>query len=225
MSYASFAGIPVTMMSLAIPLVGLWTADVSFSLPVPAPPVGPLAIGNLALQGAVYRQATFGGVTTARLVGGTGGWSRRVGPRGYSLPFGIPLTLVLADVAAEVLEPPPVVIVPTIVGNFWARPADKSGTAPAGRVLRAAAGPSWWVSSAGIVQVGPRAPLPVASPFQTSEWDGGAGILTVATEDPASWQPGNLFASPQITAPQTISMVRHTIDRKGKGRMRVMVQP
>lgn len=225
MSYVSFAGIPITTLSWAIPLVGLWTADIAFSLPVPAPPVGPLQLGNLAMQGAVYRQATFGGVTMARLVGGFGGWSRRVGPRAYSLPFGIPLATVLADVAIEVLEPPPVVALPTIVGNYWARPADSSGTAPAGRVLRAAAGPTWYVNPAGVVQVGPRLPAPIVTPFQASHWDGASGTLTIATEDPASWTPGGVFAAPQITSPQTVALVRHTVDTKGVGRMRVMVSP
>jgi hypothetical protein len=225
MSYASFAGIPITSLSWAIPLVGLWTADVQCSLPVPLPAVGPMTIGNLTMQGSVYRQATFGGVTSARLVAGFGGWSKRVGPRGYSLPFGIPLTTVLGDVAIEVQEPPPVVVVPTFVGNFWARPADSSGTAPAGRVLRAAAGPTWYASPSGVVQVGPRLPQPIVTPFQATDWDGASGTLTIATEDPASWVPGAVFASPQITNPQTVAFARHFVDHAGVGRLRVMVSP
>lgn len=220
MSYTSYAAIPVTDMNLMIPLVGLWVADIKMASALPAPAIGPLVLGNLILAGAVWRSATFGGVTSARIVGGFGGWSRSVSPRGYSLPFGIPLSMILSDVAIEVGEPPCAVVPDRIVGTSWARPP---GPITAGGVLRYVAGPSWYVGASGTVTVGPRVPSVITSAWQAIAWDGAEGIMTVATEDPASWQPGATFASPFVTVPQTVAMVRHMSDNAGVGRMRIMV--
>jgi hypothetical protein len=216
--YDSYGGIPVQRLDLSIPQLGLWVADVSMVTSQPAPPTGTLIHGNLMLRGAVYRSASFGGVTSARLVGGFGGWSKPVAARGYSLPFGIMLSLVLGDVALEVGEQI-AVLSDTSLGPFWNRRAGSAGSA-----LRAVAGSSWWVNGAGIVQVGQRPSTAVTSAWQTDDWDGGAGILTIATEDPASWQPGATFSSATVQPAQTVSFVRHTVEN-GIGRMRVMVTP
>jgi hypothetical protein len=216
--YDTFAGVPLTFLNLSIPLVGLWVADVHSSAALPFPPVGPLVHGNLTLQGGVYRQATFAGITTARIAGGFGGWSKTLTPRGYSQPFGVLLSQVLNDAALEVQEAVTVVLDQPI-GTFWSRPSG-----PAGRTLRAAAGSSWSVQASGIVNVGPRIPQPIVSPWQVLAWDGAGGILDLATEDQASWQPGNTFASALVPSLQTVSLVRHTSEA-GKSRMRVMISP
>lgn len=214
--YASFAGVRMVAMSLSLPLVGIWTADVAMATDAALPVTGQLVFGNLTLQGSVYRQGALGGQTRARLAGGFGGWSKSVAPRGYSLPSGILRSLVLRDVALEVGEQVSVVTDGSI-GNFWTRPAGR-----AGNTLRAAAGASWWVDGSGVMQVAPRTGGAVLTPFQAEEWDGGAGILTIAADDVASWQPGVTFASATVPR-QTVSSVRHVLTNDGRARMRVMV--
>lgn len=216
----SFAGFPASSMSLWVPLVGLWVADVTLVAGVPLPPFGPLVHGNMALIGGVYRSATFGGQTTARIAGGFGGWSRSIPARGYSLPFGVTRSIVIADAAAECGEPPALVVNDTVLGQFWTCKKETAGMR-----VRTVAGSSWWVNPAGILVVGPRDPSPIITPWQQIEWDGASGVLEIATNDPASWQPGRKFASPLVTSPQTVSAVRHIVSSNGRSRMRVMVSP
>lgn len=215
--YTSYAGSRVIAMSLSLKLYGLWTAEITVATGGALPTTGQLAHGNMTLQGAVYRQGTLGGTTRALLVGGFGGWSKQVQERGYQLISGVLISLVLSELAAEVGEQVAVTSDGSL-GNWWTRPA-----ARAGAVLRAAAGPLWWVDASGVVQVGPRPGGSVATPFQPEEWDGGAGVLTIASDDVASWQPGVTFSS-ALVPQQTVSAVRHVVGNDGRARMRVMVQ-
>ncbi len=214
--YTYFAGIRVVTMSLSLPLIGLWTADVAMATDASLPSTGTLTHGNLSLAGAVYRQGTLGGQTRARLVAGRGGWSMIVPARGYQSPFGVLVSLVLNELAAEIGETVAVSSDGSL-GNWWHRPATRAGA-----VLRAAAGASWWADATGTMQVGPRAGGSVTTPFQVTAWDGAGGILDIAADDVASWQPGVSFSSPLV--PQlTASSVRHTVTNDGTARMRVMV--
>lgn len=216
--YSSFAGVRVTAMSLWWPLLGLWTADVSMAVGDTLPTSGTLQHGNLSLQGAVYRQGSLGGVTRARLVGGAGGWGTVVQARGYQAAFGVLLSQVLNDVAIECGERIAVQS-DRVIGTAWSRPQG-----PGGNVLRAAAGPLWWVDASGVVQVGPRTSAPIQTPFDALDWDGGAGIVTVSSDDVASWVPGNTFSSALMQPMQTIAAVRHVVDNEGVARMRILVQ-
>lgn len=222
MSYTSYGNVRVATLSLWMPLLGLWTAQVGMATGDTLPATGTLQHGNLALAGAVYRQATIGGQTTALLVGGFGGWGNALSPRGYNSPFGVFLSTIVNDAAVECGEQA-AVVTDQIVGTFWARPTSRQGVCRGGDVLRAVAGPSWWVNSAGVVQVGPRTGTTITSDFDVEEWDGGAGIMTVGTEDIASWVPANSFSNAFVKTPQTISAVRHTVDRNGMARVRVVV--
>ena len=215
--YSSYAGFPISHLSLAIPFTGLWTARISLASGDKCPATGPMVHGNLMLLGAVYRQATRWGLTEALLVGGFGGWSGQLPVQGYSLPFGLMLSTVLTD-AAIALGEQVAVLADAPVGAYYTRPAMTGG-----ELLRQAAGTAWWVDPAtGIVQVGPRPSAQISSAFDAIEWDAASGILTIATDDPASWQPGAQFSSALVSTPQTVSSVRHTV-HDGKARMRVMV--
>ena len=216
--YSSFAGQRLVAVNLLLPLIGLWTADVVCADGQTLPSTGQMTHGNLTVQGAVFRQGTLGGQTRARIAAGFGGWSKQVGAKGYQSPFGVLLSLVLSELAAEVGEQVNVATLATL-GNFWHRSAG-----PAGKALRAAAGASWWVDNLGIMQITPRPAGSVTGPFQVEQWDAGAGIMTIAADDVASWQPGATFANEQVPT-QTISAVRHVARNDGWARMRVMVTP
>src|SRR5262252_7782755 len=104
MSYfASCAGLQIVAGSLLIPLVGAWTADLTLATEQQV--LGPVevVIGNLTLQGTVYRSEAYGGQVRARVVGGAGGWRTPAPPQGYGMS-GLKLSTVLNDLAATVGE-------------------------------------------------------------------------------------------------------------------------
>lgn len=219
--YDTYAGFRVTELSIYIPLVGLWVADIKIATPDTIPATGLLVHGNLSLQGAVYRAGSFAGQTSARLFGGFGGWNNTPPARSYMAPFGVSLALVLGDLARDVGERVNVPI-DTTLGNFWTRPGLPS-VAPAGRTLRAAAGASWWIDGSGVVQVTPRSTAPIVSDWQAIDWHGSRGVLLLASEDPASWMPGRTFQSPLVQPVQQAQAIRHYSGNDGVARVKVTV--
>lgn len=195
-------------------------ADLVLQTVQPLPAKVSVTIGNLTLQGSVYRQATFAGRTEARIVAGLG-WSQGVQSRGYSNPGGVPTLQVLADAAAEVGES--VNGATGTVGNQFVRFGDSPQmSSKAGRVLRSVAGKNWWVDNNGVTQIGPRPGGTVTSDFTVEEFRGAHQDLRIATEDPGSWAPGVTFSSATITQ-QTVSSVRHEFGQDGIARMWVTV--
>jgi len=215
--FVNVSGQQVVTMNLAIPLYGLWVADVVLALATPLPSTSvTIALGNLSLVGAVYRQFAFAGSVGARLVGGAGGWAQPVQARGYNNPSGVLLSMVVGDAARDVGESV-IVAADQTLGNFYARFADK-----ASRVLAAVAGPLWWVDSAGVTHVGPRPTGAVKSEFVAEQFHGHTGELVIATEDYASWLPGVTFTNSTVGT-QTVACVRHDVTGNGESKMKVLV--
>lgn len=214
--YLSANGARVTAANVSIPYYGLPVADVRLAGDEPLTNPVALVIGNLSLRMAVLRQRPFGGSTSARLVGGAGGWGRAVPARFYRLASGVPLSMILRDVAAEVGE---TVSLETdrLVGNWYAREAG-----PAQRVLRQLAGELVWIDAAGVTQVGARATTSIKSPATVSDLDGGAGWVDVATEDVAAWRPGATFSGPSVPGGLTVGAVRIASGSDGTLRLEVL---
>jgi hypothetical protein len=212
--WGSVNGQRIVSGSLGMPLLGAWVADVVLASDQPISGPVTLALGNLTLTGAVYRQAPFAGLVEARVVAGAGGWSKTVQARGYDQPSGVLASTVLRDAANEVGETVRVAIDRT-VGSLWVRLADK-----ASRTLRALA-PSWYIDTAGVTQVGTRPASLVRSDFTAEAFSGASGRLRIATEDPASWLPGATFSSATVGT-LTVRSVRHDIAADGKARLMVM---
>ena len=209
----------VVTASLSIPLYGIWVADVL--LPASDPLTNPIMInvGNLTLQGAIYRQGYFGGSQYARIVGGYAGWRTTIPSQAYNNPSGLMLSLILGDAAGACGE---MVHVQTdsSVGTFYVRE-----NAQAQRLLRQLGGPLWYIDNTGITQVGTRPTTLISSPFLVETWDAGTNLFVISTEDYASWMPSNTFQSPTVTIPQTISLVRIDSDNDGKLRLQVLGSP
>jgi hypothetical protein len=218
-AFATMAGERIVTMTLDLPLIGAWVADMVIAIAQPiASGVQPLVLGNLNLMGTVYRQAAFGGLVNARVVGGGAGWNKTTQARGYNAVGGVTLSLVLNDLAAEVGEKV-AILNDTLFGNHFMRLADT-----ASNTLRAIAGPIWWVDSSGITQIRARPSPSVKTAFEVENYDGGRGSLVVSTEDYASWAPGANFSGPTLPATLTIATVRHEIANDGKARMHVLVR-
>jgi len=203
--FAQLGASDLYRLALTLPLTGIWHADVEMSVDVPLMP-GPQALvfAGTTYACSVVRTTDFAGVRSVRLVGGTGGWRTVVPPKPYASPAGVPTQVVLADVAATVLEIPPVVAptVPPTLGTAWTRPGDYASV-----TLNATLGESWWMDPTGTVQSAPRVPLPILTPFEATAVMGTAGIYEIATEFPADWTPGKLFVG--VTVQSTINRVMH----------------
>jgi hypothetical protein len=214
--YAAYAGVRVVSGTLSIPYWGAPSADVVLATADDVPASGVLKVGNLSLACSLVRpSAAFAGQRSLRLVGGAGGWRQSVPPRAYASPGGVPLSMVLGDVAVEVGERV-VVASDGMVGAYYMREAG-----PASRVLRQLAGMQWWVDMGGVTRVGPRTTSTIATRFDAEKYAAGVGLFSVATEDLASWQPGASFSSTLI-APTTVSSVSIRMAADGKHRLDVL---
>lgn len=215
--YASLGGQRIIEGEILIPLVGMVEADVVLALPDTIPQQPTITWGNLSLKAAVVRMASFSGSRSARLVGGFGGWRTTLEPRAWQ---NVSVSQVLSSTAAECGEK--VAVPPAFdrsLSSYF-----RTGNATAGQVLFALAGPNWYVDGAGVTNVGPRPSVTIGSQFDVLSYSGGKGLFEVGTEDPASWLPGNVFSTPVVTTPQTISAVRLRMVREGTVRLHVLVQ-
>lgn len=213
--YFSANGIRVSAGSLEIPYLGAAVADVTFPSAITLTAPVTLTVANLSLKLGILRQAQFAGGATARLVAAPG-WALTVPAKAYANPAGVPLSMVMRDVARTIDETVSIAQDRT-VGLFYVRQ-----TGPAARLLEVLGGPLWWVDNAGVTQIGPRASSAITSAATVVDYAGGMGWLTVATEDLASWRPGATFASNTVLSPITVSATRIHTDNDGTLRLEVL---
>ena len=217
MSFAELNGSRIMSGSVTIPYYGLWTADIALAAAGPLPILCTLTIGNLTLQGAVYRSASFTQSRSARIVGGFGGWRKAVPAQAYYNPRGINLSLPLRDAASLVGEQVQVTNDASI-GTSFVREA-----APAERLLRQMCGPEWFVDVNGVTQIGVLRPTGrITTPFSPIDWSGGKGRFEIATETYADWLPGRSFTSSNISIAQFVGMTTFQMDNDGKVRLFVL---
>ncbi len=217
-AFASLAGVPIIAGSIAIPLYGMWSGDLSLATDTPIPDAVQLVLGNLTMTGHVYRQAPFCGARRCRIIAGAGGWHQEIEARQYALPGGVMMGMILKDAAMEVGE---TVNVPsdTIVGTGWAREK-----AQASRQLRLLAGANWYIDAAGVTQIAAWPARSVPTPFSVEDQDGGAGKVVIATEDYAAWMPGCTFTAPTLDGTFINGGVLYRFDNEGKFRLEVLTQ-
>lgn len=215
--YSTLSGERLVSGSVMVPRYGAWVADVALAVQTTLPSPVTLTFGNVTLVGAVVRSGAYAGSRSYRLVGGHGGWRRNVGARAYAATSGVLSTMVLGDLAAEVGE---VVQVnaPEYLGASYVRTAG-----PASTTLRQIAA-TWWVDALGVTQVdGVRSQALVTSEFLPTHRDGAAGLVQIATEDPASWFPGRRFTSPLTNSTiHQVQAARFSWGRDGVARVEVM---
>lgn len=225
--YLSAAGVRVTTLDAAFPYYGAPVADIALADGSTLPPRFPLVIGNLTQTVAVLRQRAFAGVTHARLVGGFGGWQTIVGLAPYNNPGGVLLSSVLNDVAkatgaaAAIRER--VRLAAGLDRSLGVLYVPETG-APASRLLSVLAGREWWIDTQGVTQIANARPTStISSKADVDRYDGGRGLLTVATEDPAAWMPGASYTSPTVPAGVTVRASRIRADNGGTLRVEALV--
>lgn len=210
--FASLNGIPIVKMAWVLPWAGIWHADVTLDRAI-GPATGPqiLTLSDLVGTCAVVRSVDFTGARSVRVVGGTGGWRTFVPPLQYQTPTGVPVAAICADAAASVLESPPVVgpTVAPLAGPSFVR---QGGAASL--VLQSLFADGWWMNLAGVVQVTPRVPTPIATPFDLLDVRGASGIWKIASQSDilSAWIPGSTFLGPTMTSPATVNRVTHLLE-------------
>lgn len=217
--FAALNGRRIISGSVTFPYYGAWVADVTLSVSDTIPTLSTLTLEDLTLSCAVYRQFSFAGSRSARLVGGFGGWRKQIPAQAYQNSGGIKASLLLGDAASLVGEKVNVVSDQT-VGSIFVREA-----APAQRLLRQVAGSIWWIDAKGTTQVGPRSGSAIISSFTVITWSGAKGKFEIATEKLSDWMPGQTFTSPTVTATQTIGSTTIAIDNDGQLRLTVLATP
>ena len=210
--FASLNGLPIVKLALVLPWAGIWHADVTLDRAI-GPSAGPqlLTLGDLAGTCAVVRSVDVTGARSVRVVGGTGGWRTVVPPLQYQAPTGVPVALVAADAAALVQEAPPVVgpTVAPVAGPTFVR---QGGLASL--VLQSLFADGWWMNMQGVVQVTPRLPTPIATPFDLLDVKGAAGVWKIASVGDilTPWVPGVTFLAPTMTSPAVANRVTHILE-------------
>lgn len=221
--FATCAGFQIVSGSLVIPLVGAWTADLSLASEDGVSGKVEVVIGNLTLQGTVYRTAVYGGQTRARIVGGAGGWRASCTPQGYGTSSGVKLSTVLSDLASAVGETINITA-DTNIGNAFARVSFPTSVASdvLWQMIQLGFMRGWYVDQRGITQTSPWPPSQVSTPFTPTDQNPDAGIIEIATEDYAAWMPGCVFSHPLLAGSYVSAGVIYTWGEKF--RLQVLTQ-
>lgn len=223
--FAQVNGNRAVSCALSIPLWGTWAADVKLATDASIG-TGPatLVVGTLSFAGFIYRIYDFAGALGVRLVGGFGGWQKSLPSKAYSLSSGVPVSMILLDVAQECGETFSTQDVlgyatGTVGANFV------RAIGPAQRLLRLLAPNGlWWIDPTGTTRLAPRTTTAISSTFETVKYTEGQGLWEIATENPDDWTPGRTFTSSTVPVQQTVGFTRLDVGNDGKLRMMVMAQ-
>jgi hypothetical protein len=225
-AFSSVAGLQIVSGTLAIPLVGVWTADLELAGTGSLPSgIVPVVIGNLTLMGTVFRSESYGGQIKARMVGGYGGWRTSIPAQGYGSSSGVKLSAVLGD-AAQAAGEQINVQNDTTIGNGFARMAFDTSVASDVLWLMIKLGfiPAWYVDPTGMTQNVAWPSATISTPFTVTAQHPDQGMIDIATEDYVSWMPGCSFTAPQLAATYTSNGVHYVWDGAGKMRFEVLTQ-
>lgn len=221
--FATCGGLQVVGGTLLIPLIGAWTADLQLAGQQLVTGQVSVVIGNLTLQGFVYRSEPYGGQVRARLVGGYGGWRTSIMPQGYGSAQGVKLSTILNDAASACGEQVNI-FADTTVGQAFVRV--NFGTSVASDILwqMIALGymTAWYVAPSGVTMTGPWPLATVSTPFTVTDQKPDEGIVEIGTEDYASWMPGASFSNPLLTGMFTSAGVQYVFDNEGNFRFQVL---
>lgn len=207
MSLVSVDGVACAEAALTVPLVGCWTLEVKLGSDAADGTSVTCQFADLVLSGTVYRGGDFTGSGMLRVVGGKGGWRRRIPSKPYQSSFGIKVAPLVKDAAracGETVEAD----APGTVGSFWVRPARTASWTMT--VLC----PRWWVGFDGVTVPSPRPSGRLMTqelnvvPLGTSL---SAGHVVCSPPSLAGVLPGLTFSAPSVPVPQVATQVVHRL--------------
>lgn len=190
--FAAINGLRVTKAAVRVPFAGVWYADVDLDDDAALEGAVVLRLGATELRGTVL-PAFSGGFELAsrcRVVGGAGGWAKRLAPRHYHNDAKLKVSTIARDAAREVKEQLELVAgFDRRLGADFVRQA-----APASRVLaQVLGGAPWWVAFDGITWAGPREQVEIQKPYELLDFDPRAKLATLATEEPGEIGIGSVL--------------------------------
>lgn len=195
---ATLAGYPVSSLTLTVPRVGAWVADVAL---VDAPALSgvvALVVDGRTWRGAIHRGGVEAGRWCGRIVGGAGGLHAILGPMAYAdTTLAVVLGETLRD-AGEALASTAGDLTATV--TRWARVAGPAHHTVAD--VARAAGYAWRVLDDGTVWAGPEAwtAVTLGADLDVIEHDPATGRYELAGTAAASIDPGTVVTLAGATA-------------------------
>lgn len=184
MTLGSLNGVAATRMRVQIADWGRWWCDVDLAEPAVLAGAAAVVLADIAGSGTIVSGGAVDGKAAYRVVGGKGGWGKRIKAKGYVNDAGVKVSGVVQDAAREVGE--------TVDGL----PATKLAAhytrdeAPASKVLQNIFPQGWRVDLDGVTRFGK---LPIANytgdGTRTKIVPDGR-IIEIATESIAQLLPG-----------------------------------
>ncbi len=214
--FASVNGQRVLSACLHVPAVGAWVLDVDLDTQAALSGAVEAQLGALTLRGTVAPDfsGSFGLASRYRVIGGAGGWSKRLAPKDYHNDAGIKLSTVALDAAREVGET--LELQPGAdqrVGIDFVRAA-----APASLVLeQLLRGVPWWVDYDGITRVGARPQAEVGAGVELLDFDPHNKVATLAVDDLRAISIGSVLRA-RLPRPLVVRELEIQVD---KGALRV----
>lgn len=205
--FASVNGLRIKNCYLVIPAKGRWTAEITIDQAAPAPQLkASLSIAGMTLAGTVTRSGDFLGSGQLSVIAGANGWSKTIPSKPYRIDRGVQLGTVVFDAATECGERVNILSNRTL-GQAWVR---QPGTASLTLKLLA---DSWWLGPDGVTQIGPRPTPTIKSAFDVlpEGTSFAKGIVQIATDTPADWQPGAFFSAPTLPGQLQAKAVIHNL--------------
>lgn len=188
----------VRLARLTIPKIGAWLADVWTDDEITADELaGVLTVyaGGAPLTGSLVRGETWQGSTRLRIVGGAGGWRRRLPARWYVSDAGVRPSQVAQDAAKECGETISLGVASDApLGAWYARQAWS-----ASRTLTQLGLP-WHVIDDGSTSLRAWPATVIGSTMDVVAYDAARCIVELATDAPADWRPGRTFANARLPA-------------------------
>lgn len=189
----SYGGRNVTHVSLSIPRVGVWVAEIEADGEMPAAGTrASLVLCGSTWAGTIIRSGIHAGKPSGLLIGGAGAWGQPVRARGYHSDAQVRAKLVVADLARDAGEAlADWTIGEKLLGRDYSRRAGPGSLA----LSDALRGVPWYVGADGLTYCQERPSGAAAGPVLG--WDPARRMVTLGAElDVTSVQPGATVALP-----------------------------
>jgi hypothetical protein len=184
MSTAAISGVTVLECRVHLPRWGLWFAEVVTDQPAELSGQVTLTVADLNLRGTIVAGGPWLGRSAYRIVGGAGGWAKRIPSKGYASDAGVKASTVIGDAAreaGETVEGAP----KTSLGPAWERMAGAASL-----TLQLCTERAWYVGEDGVTRFGARPRQQYAGGAARGSVDLAAGTIELMSDSIASLVPG-----------------------------------
>lgn len=184
MSLSSLNGVAVLSCRVHTSAWGAWYAEVELDRPETIAGRVTLVLSDLTLRGAILAGGPWAGRARYRIVGGAGGWGRRIKEASYANDLGVKLAKVLDDAAREcgetIADPPA-----GVTGPAFPRPEGRAGL-----VLELLAAEQWYIDEQGVTRFGRRPTRAYTGNATILRKDFASGIIELGANEIAALTPG-----------------------------------